>query len=313
MASTAESRAARDVLQLDLDRVEVGGDGVEALLRVLELLHDLELLVLQGRDAPFEGTELVLQALEILRVGDRARAEPILVADPASLDVLDLGVGLRLGPSEVADLGVGLDALPVELVDLGLELGDARVLGEGRAAVVELGERGVLGLQIEQGQLGGRFGVQRVLLVLGMTCVHGSVTIVDTLVSTVSPHRAATSPAATGSHVHSAAQCGTSTTAHASSAFAVLAHRVVAQVGRDVHVGAGRVGGRQQEVSGSAAQRDRAHRRGRGRRRPGWRCCGAGRRSATWAAKSPRLIGSGSCPMRPLPRSDGRGAVAVTE
>ena len=82
--------------------------------------------------------------------------------------------------------------------------------------MVELGEGGVLGLQVEQGQLGGRFGVQRVLLVLGTTtCVHGSVMIVDTLVSTVSPHRAATSRAATGSHVHSAAQCGTSTTAQA--------------------------------------------------------------------------------------------------
>ena len=117
---------------------------------------------------------------------------------------------------EIADLGVGLDALPVELVDPGLELGDARVLWERGPAVVELGERGVLGLQVEQGQLGGRFGVQRVLLVLEMACVHGSVTIVDTLVSTVSPHRAATSRAATGSQVHSAAQCGTSMTAQAS-------------------------------------------------------------------------------------------------
>ena len=190
--------------------------------------------------------------------------------------------------------------------------------------MVELGERGVLGLQVEQGQLGGRFGFQRGLLVLGMTCVHGSVTIVDTLVSTVSPHRAATSRAATGSHVHSAAQCGTSMTAQASGTFAVLAHRVVAQVGRHVDVGAGRIGRGQQEVAGSPAQRDRAHRPvevagdaggaavGReGDRRRGWRSRrGSSARAAARCVRSPGRTAAAPRPSRSRrpPRTGARPA-----
>ena len=97
----------------------------------LELLHHLELDVLELADAAGEGDQLLLQVLEVLGVGDQTLVHAVLVALAARLDLLDVGVGLLLLAGQVVDLDLRVTGLPVELVALGgqrLELG---VLGEG--------------------------------------------------------------------------------------------------------------------------------------------------------------------------------------
>ena len=93
------------------------------------------------------------------------------------------------------------------------------------------------------------------------TAVHGSVTVVDTWTSTVSASSAAIARAAAGSHGHSVAQWPGSTSAGPPLA-GQLAAVVVAQVGGDEDVGAGRVRLVEQLVARAAAHRDPADRSG---------------------------------------------------
>ena len=89
---------------------------VEQGLRLLELLHDLELLVLEDADAALEGLELVLHALEVLRVRDEALRHAVGVARAAGLDLLDVDVGLALRGAEVVDDDLLVAAPAVDLV-----------------------------------------------------------------------------------------------------------------------------------------------------------------------------------------------------
>src|SRR4051794_36850918 len=100
----------------------------------LELLHHLELGVLQVGDPPLQRADLVLQVLQVLRRGDLPGVDPLLVADPALPDLLDIGVGLLLLTLQVADLGVGGDQLAVDDRLLGGQLLERLVLGQ-RAAL----------------------------------------------------------------------------------------------------------------------------------------------------------------------------------
>ena len=160
----------------------------------------------------------MLEPFEVLGVADRAPVEPLLVAGAAGLDLLHVRVGLALLPGQVVDLHLEVPGASVDLCALGGELAQlgrlGRVLGlvpEGVEAAVEL-------LDVEQLELGEGVGFQGVLLEeTGQTRnVQGSVTSVLTRVSTVSPRAVAASRtfrSTTGSQLHSAAQCATSTSA----------------------------------------------------------------------------------------------------
>jgi hypothetical protein len=73
----------RLVTELGTDAVHVRRHRGQAALRVLELLHDLELFVLERVDAAVERTQLVLETAQVLRVGDGTRRQAVLVTDAA--------------------------------------------------------------------------------------------------------------------------------------------------------------------------------------------------------------------------------------
>ena len=56
----------------------------------------------------------MLEPLEVLRVGDRPAVEPLLVAHPPRLDLLDVGVGLALLTGQVVDLHLEVAGLAVD-------------------------------------------------------------------------------------------------------------------------------------------------------------------------------------------------------
>ena len=111
-------------------RLGLGQHGLdlgEPLLRRLQLLHDLELLVLEHADAALEGNHLRLQTGQVLRAAHLAAVEPLLVAGPPRLDLFDVGVGLALLEREVRHVSLCLD-LFVE--QLRAALGELRQLGQ---------------------------------------------------------------------------------------------------------------------------------------------------------------------------------------
>jgi hypothetical protein len=88
-----------------------------------------------------------------LRVGDAAVSDPSLIATQTFPDGLEFGFGSVLLGLQVADsrlggneIGRGCGHGSVECVDLGM-------LRQGLSAVLELGNRGVDGLQVEQAEL----------------------------------------------------------------------------------------------------------------------------------------------------------------
>ncbi|WP_245156164.1 hypothetical protein [Nocardioides sp. 503] len=106
----------------------------------------------------------MLHALEVLGVGDRTGVHAVAVARASGLDLLDVGVGLRLGGGQVVDDDPCVTRLVVELLALLGERGDLGQLGQVRALVPQLVGLRVQGLDVEQLQLGERVGFQRVLL-----------------------------------------------------------------------------------------------------------------------------------------------------
>ncbi|UYM05592.1 hypothetical protein L0C25_00455 [Solicola gregarius] len=106
----------------------------------------------------------MLKVLEVLGVRDRTGVESRLVALAARLDLLDLAVGLALSAFEVGHRGLGLDASAVELGTAAGVLLERCELGKVLLAALELGERGIVTLEVQQGELRGRIGFQRWLL-----------------------------------------------------------------------------------------------------------------------------------------------------
>ena len=154
-------------LQLGLPAGERLGAGAQIELDRLcglQLLHHLELGVLQVGDPPVQRPDLVLQVLQILRRGDLAGVDALLVPRLPLTDLIDIGVGLLLLPLQVADLGVGGDQVAV---DHGLLRGQVRkglVLGQRFALVRDLIQLQVEILQVQQPALDGGLGVQSRLL-----------------------------------------------------------------------------------------------------------------------------------------------------
>ncbi len=79
-----------------VELTQLCSEPVELALRVLELLHHLELGVLELVDPPLQGDQLALHALEVLGVRDEPLVHPVLVALATGLDLLDVGVGALL-------------------------------------------------------------------------------------------------------------------------------------------------------------------------------------------------------------------------
>ena len=170
----------RRQLGLDLGRLAVaGGEQRRALLTgglrllaevgelglgLLEPLHDLDLLLLEGVDAAFEGDQLLLHPLQVLGVGHQPLVHPVAVARAPGLDDLDVGVDLLLLGGEVLDAGARVDREVVEVLHLGPRGLQVGVLGHGGESMTELVGARVELLDVEQLQLGFRVGFQRVLL-----------------------------------------------------------------------------------------------------------------------------------------------------
>ena len=146
------------------DLGELGLEPGHGRLSLLELLHDLELLVLEHRDPAVEGGQLVLHALEVLGAADRPGVHPLLVAPAAGLDRLDIGVGLLLHPLEVVAGDPGVAYGIVGGLLRCLQLRHDGGLRQVRTAVAQLERTRVQLTDVEQLHLGERVGFQRILL-----------------------------------------------------------------------------------------------------------------------------------------------------
>jgi len=131
----------------------------------------------------------VLEVLQVLGRGDSAGVEPLLIADGALTDQVDILLGLGLLSGGVALLGLGGDQQVPQLGDVGAEPLELGVLGEAPALVVQLPDARVEGLDFEETDLVGGLGVQRgapgfgveFVRSVGTACaVQGSVTARDT-------------------------------------------------------------------------------------------------------------------------------------
>jgi hypothetical protein len=123
-------------------------------------LHDLQDHVLKVSLAPGEGGDLALEVLQVLRVGDLARVEALLVASGALAHLVDVRFGLGLLPFGVALLRTGGDEQIAELGEVRLQRLDLLVLGQVLALVCELRQSRVQGLDVQQSDLIGGRGVQ---------------------------------------------------------------------------------------------------------------------------------------------------------
>src|SRR5699024_6497698 len=155
-----------------------------------------------------------------LGIGHRARRHPLAIAIAPGAHLFDLVFGLLLVFGQVADAGLDFDAPRTACRDIVFQLGDPFEFGQIAALVLNACQSRIAVLDVEQRALCVGCGFQRALLVSRSAATvndHGSVTVLEICISTLSPSRSCNRCAATGNHVHSAAQCGTSTTAHASA------------------------------------------------------------------------------------------------
>ncbi len=120
----------------------------------LQLLHHLELDVLEVADAATEVGDLVEQGVELLGIGDRAVVHPALVALLALAHRHEVGLGLVDVQLQVADAGAGAHQVLAELGPDGPCRCDGGMLRQRATAVLELGDGCVLCLQVEQAELG---------------------------------------------------------------------------------------------------------------------------------------------------------------
>ncbi len=292
---SVRSRPARVAVSRACDAVERG-------LRLLALLHQLELGVLQLALPAAQRGQLVLQGLQL---AGRARpaSSRCLVLVLAGADLLDVasrggrcpGRGRRRRP------GPGPARPPARTAR-----GRAGRARRAPAGCVAGARAGPARCRWPAGRAGGAAlpgrPSQAGLLRCGRDAcsVHGSVSRSDTIVST--PASARRQAATSSSHGRSVAQCAASMQRRA-AAGEVLARRMVAQVGGQVRVDAGRARRRR----GTCRRRRRRPRpcgsSGPGRRPPGCRGRVGGRRAAAKRGEaSARASGSGSSPIRPVPR-----------
>jgi hypothetical protein len=108
--------------------------------------------------------DLVDQPGQRLGVADRTVGDPLLVADQALADRLEIGLRLRLVVLQIGDPGVRRDQVGGERRPLGLEPGELGVLGQRAAAVLQLRDRAVDGLQVQQPELDRRVSLDVVPL-----------------------------------------------------------------------------------------------------------------------------------------------------
>ena len=164
-------------------------------------------------DPPLQRLELALHPLEVLGVGDQPLVHPLLVARAAGLDLLDVGVDLGLLGGEVVDRRSARRAARRRVsARRGRSARRSRPARAGSRAGGAAGRRASRAPGGPAGRAGRR-GRLSALFSCDSGSVHGSVQIVLTRVSTVSPSASADLAATTGSQVHSAAQCATSTSA----------------------------------------------------------------------------------------------------
>ena len=132
--------------------------------------------------------------------------------------LFNIGLGPCLVACEVIGDDLGGNPFIARPREPGLKFGELDRLGQGLDPVRDLGQAGVLRLEVEEAVLGRGFGVQ---LVLPRWAVHGSVGCIETFVATVPPRSAAperNAAAACSNHGHSLAQWATSMRAQALSA-----------------------------------------------------------------------------------------------
>ena len=96
-AADRSSRALRSVREPGEVRVER-----------LDLLHELELLILELRDPPLQRTDLVLHRLQLAGVADRAAVQGLVVLGGLVVDRRDVVFQALLGPGQVMPVGLDL-------------------------------------------------------------------------------------------------------------------------------------------------------------------------------------------------------------
>jgi hypothetical protein len=120
-----------------------------------ELLHHLELDVLEVGLAMRERLEFVAQTRQLLRAC-ASGVEPLLITRPTGADLLDVGVRLALRAAEIGDRGAGANAFGGLLGELGHHGRHLGGLGQGPPSVGDLVEAGVDVLELQKRQLGGQ-------------------------------------------------------------------------------------------------------------------------------------------------------------
>ena len=263
-------------------------------------------VVLERGDPALERLQLVAHPLQVLGVGDQALVHPAAVALAPGLHLLDVGVGLALLGGQVVDGHAQVTRPVVELLAPGLVARRARAIsGIVRSWWARPSRTGVELLHVEQLELGERVGFQGVSSVGSTRNVHGSVGVVLTRTSTVSPSAAASSRRSTGSQVHSAAQCATSTSAGPLRGASAPGTRLPGG-------GAGRRSRRRPRrcVATWSSRKSPAPPHSATVRTcwsgsPATRtpCAVAGSASATCSANSRSVVGAASVPIRPCPRA----------
>ncbi|GAB3923754.1 hypothetical protein GCM10011575_01950 [Microlunatus endophyticus] len=103
--------------------------------------------------------DLLDQAGECLGITDRTVVHPGLVAHPPLAYRLQVRLGLGLGQFQVRDPGFGRDQIRISGTALGGQFRQLGMLGKIRPAMLQLGDRGVDGLQVEQPELGRVIGL----------------------------------------------------------------------------------------------------------------------------------------------------------
>ena len=142
-----DRRGERDGLLVEL--VASCCEGGQPLVDGLDLLHELELLVLEARDPTAQRADLLLQHLELLDVG-AAAVELAVGAGDLVLDRRDLVLDAGLLLVEQVLLALHPGDLGSQGGQLALQRGELGPGGELGVAVVELGQVGVQGLHVEE-------------------------------------------------------------------------------------------------------------------------------------------------------------------
>ena len=106
----------------------------------------------------------MLHPLEVLGVGHGPGVDALLVARPAGLDLLDLGVDAALLDDEVVERDPGVAGGVVDTPARRRQAGALRELGQAASPVGELVGAGVELGDLEELVLGGRVGSQGGLL-----------------------------------------------------------------------------------------------------------------------------------------------------